>query len=161
MSAVARNGVVAWDRSVEAGVWVAVSPRNAFFLIDAERLWLYSLCLSAIVRERWIGMPEGPSAYTELFAWNCRWTWAINHSIIFLCIRSIRLLLMFPRLTLSVTHRSRAFTRDSEAVMGIVGNGETEARARVRIGPGGRLLTLLRCGTSRLSGEKRAIEFKT
>lgn len=38
--------------------------------------------------------------------------------------------------------------------MGIVGKGETEAWAGVQIRPaaGGRLLTLPRCGTSRLSG---------
>lgn len=39
---------------------------------------------------------------------------------------------------------SSEFTRDSEAGMGIVGNGGTEARARVQIGPrGGGLLTFL------------------
>lgn len=39
-------------------------------LIDAERLWLYSLFHSTIVPEWRIEMPKGPFAYTELFAWN-------------------------------------------------------------------------------------------
>ncbi len=43
-------------------IWVvvAVSHRYTFTLIDAERLWLHSLCLSPTVPEWWIEMPEGP-----------------------------------------------------------------------------------------------------
>lgn len=45
LPAVARIGTMAWDGSL------AASPRKAFSVIDAERLWLYGLCLSAMAGE--------------------------------------------------------------------------------------------------------------
>lgn len=114
---------------VEAGAWLAVSPRYNFSLIDVERLWLNSLSLSAILPEWWIVMLEGPFAYSGLFACNWQSTRAINHSLIFSCIQSIQLPLTFPHPASFVTHLVWVSTHDSVSGMGIAGIGLEETSA--------------------------------
>lgn len=117
---------MAWDWG-GVGTWVTVSHRNTFCLIDAERLWLYSFSVTHCYRmDRDAGRAF---AYTGLFAWNWQSPRAINHSLIFLCIQSIQLLLMFPHPASFVTHLSWAATHDNVSVMGIarIGLAETQA----------------------------------
>lgn len=73
-------------------------------------------------------------AYTELFAWNWQSTRAINHSLIFLCIQPVRVLLMFPHPAFFVTHLSCSATHDSESVMWIARIGLAGDRGVVPVG---------------------------
>lgn len=103
-------------------------------------------------------------AYTVAFAWNWRSTRAINHSLIFLCIRSIQLLLMFPHPASFVTHLSCAPTHDNMCVM--VGVGGWGGGGN-QLGRGASVWIGLKCSSCDLAAmcgikitPKRAVEDK-